>query len=61
VYDRAVLIAQALGEYGALAALVEAFQHAYVQVEYALGQWGTRGVIALAAVALLWRIIGRFK
>jgi len=56
-----VLIAQAFGEYVALGAIVEGLQNAYVRLEYVLGQWGSRGVIALVAAAVVWRIIGRFR
>lgn len=61
MYDPAVLIAQAFGEYVALGAIVEGLQNAYVRLEYVLGQWGSRGVIALVAAAVVWRIIGRFR
>jgi hypothetical protein len=56
-----MLIAQAFGEYVALGAIVEGLQQAYARLEYALGQWGSKGVIALVAAAVVWRIIERFK
>ena len=61
MYDHAVLIAQAAGEYGALSSVGEAFRHAFVQAESALGGWGTTGVLVLVAAGLLWLIIERFR
>ena len=52
-----MLIAQALGEYIALSAFVDAFNSASVRVEEIAGEWGTEGLIALIAVAVLWKII----
>lgn len=56
-----VLIAQALGEYGALGALTAALQSAYFQVEYALGDWGMTGLWVIVAAALVWIVITRLR
>jgi hypothetical protein len=52
-----MLIAQALGEYGAMAALVDAFSTTYDSVHDAIGDWGIKGLVAVVAVGLLWKLI----
>jgi hypothetical protein len=52
-----VLIAQALAEYGALAAVVEAFQWTYMQATNAVGGYGATAILVLLAVAVVWRIV----
>jgi hypothetical protein len=56
-----VLIAQAIGEYSALATLAEAFQSAYFQVEHALGEWGMTGLWVIVAAAVIWIVIARLR
>jgi len=51
-----MLIAQALGEYGAMGALVEGFNTATIRLEEVVGNWGTEGLVALIAAAVLWKI-----
>jgi len=52
-----MLIAQALGEYVAVASLVEAYNYATVRVEEVAGEWGTEGLVILIVVAVLWKLI----
>ena len=52
-----MLIAQALGEYAALSAVVDAFNDGTVQLEEFAGQWATEGLIAVVLALLLWRVI----
>ena len=54
-----MLIAQALGEYVAVAAVVEAFSSASIRVEEIAGEWGTEGLLLLIAVTAVWMIISR--
>jgi hypothetical protein len=54
-----MLIAQALGEYAALGAVVEAFSSASIQVEEIAGEWATEGLMLLIAVTAVWMIISR--
>jgi hypothetical protein len=56
-----MLIAQALGEYGALASLSAAFASAYSRVEYALGDMGTTWLWIAIGAALLWLVVSRFR
>ena len=52
-----MLIAQALGEYAALSAVVDAFNAGTVQLEEFAGQWATEALIAVVLALLLWRLI----
>jgi hypothetical protein len=52
-----MLIAQALGEYVALSAVVEAFSDWSVRLEDTFGEWGTEGLIAVIAAAIVWRVV----
>jgi len=54
-----MLIAQALGEYVAVAAVVEAFSSASIQVEEIAGEWATEGLMLLIVVTAVWMIISR--
>ena len=54
-----MLIAQALGEYVAVAAVVEAFNTASIQVEEIAGEWAAEGLLLLIAVTAVWMIISR--
>ena len=54
-----MLIAQALGEYAALGAVVEAFGNASIRVEEIAGEWGTEGLMLLIVVTAVWMIISR--
>jgi len=56
-----MLIAQALGEYGAMDALVEGFNSATIRLGEVVGDWGTEGLVALIAAAVLWKIITAIK
>ena len=52
-----MLIAQALAEYGALSAVVEAFGYGRDRLDDALGEWGVEGLILLIAVAVVWKVV----
>jgi len=54
-----MLIAQALGEYVAVSAVVEAFSSASIRVEEIAGEWGTEGLILLIVVTAVWMIVSR--
>ena len=61
MYHCGVLVAQALAEYGALGAVVDSFTFGYQQLVSWFGGLGANGLLALAAIALLWLLIGRFR
>lgn len=52
-----MLLAQALGEYAALGALIEGFNNASLRVEEVAGEWGTEGLLILVAAGLIWKVI----
>jgi hypothetical protein len=52
-----MLIAQALGEYVALSSVVEAFSDWSGRLEDTFGEWGTEGLVALIAAAIVWRVV----
>jgi hypothetical protein len=52
-----MLIAQALGEYVALSALIDAFSYGTTRVEELAGEWAMKGLLAVVAVGVIWRII----
>ena len=56
-----MLIAQALGEYGAIAALTEGIQSGRITIEELGREWGLTGLgIGIAAVAA-WKIFTRVR
>lgn len=52
-----MLIAQALGEYVALSAVIEAFNYGTIRLEEIAGEYATEGLLALIVAAVLWKII----
>jgi hypothetical protein len=56
-----MLIAQALGEYAALGAVVEAFGYAGDRFEEAVGEWGVEGLALLIAATAVWMVVSRNK
>jgi hypothetical protein len=52
-----MLIAQALGEYVALSAVVDAFNAGTVQLEEFAGQWATEALIVVVLALLVWRVV----
>jgi hypothetical protein len=56
-----MLIAQALGEYVAVSAVVSAFNDFSLRLEEIAGEWGIEGLIALIAVAVVWMVVTRNK
>jgi len=55
------MIAQALGEYGTMATLMDGVR----SIGYYLGEfgrdWGTTGVLIAVVAALVWKVITRVK
>lgn len=56
-----MLIAQALGEYGAMAALAEGMQSGRVYVEELGREWGLTGLVIALAAAVAWKILMRVR
>ena len=52
-----MLIAQALGEYGALGALSEGLQTASSRAEELAGEWGVEGIVIVVVAIVLWRAL----
>jgi|RhiMetdeSRZDD1v2_1073273.scaffolds.fasta_scaffold224013_2 hypothetical protein len=52
-----MLIAQALGEYAALSAVIDAFNAGTVELEEFAGQWATEVLITVVLALLVWRVI----
>ena len=52
-----MLIAQALGEYGALGALSDSLQTASIRLEELAGEWGVEGIVIAVVAVVLWRIL----
>jgi hypothetical protein len=52
-----MLIAQALGEYAALSAVIDAFSYGTTQFEEFAGQWATEVLIGVVAIGVIWKVI----
>lgn len=52
-----MVLAQALGEYGAMAAIAEAATRLGYRVEEFVGDWGTEAILVLIVAAIVWRIV----
>jgi hypothetical protein len=55
------MIAQALGEYGTMSALMEGVQSIGFLLEEFGREWGLTGAGIVVAAALLWRVLTRIK
>lgn len=55
-----MLIAQALGEYGAINSLIEGFTDATERLEGTVGSWGTEGLMVAVGALVLWRVVTAF-
>ena len=53
-----MILAQALGEYAAMAAVAEGMTTIGIRLEEVLGEWGMEAILALVAAAIVWRIVG---
>ena len=58
---RSMLIAQALGEYGAMAALTEGFRAGRIYVEELGHEWGLKGLVIAITAVVAWKIITRVR
>jgi len=56
-----MLIAQALGEYGAMAALTEGFRAGLIYVEELGHEWGLKGLVIAITAVVAWKIITRVR
>ena len=60
-----MVIAQALGEYGAMAALIEGFWSMYGAVDdfvrRAAGEWGMTGLGVAVCALVVWNVIVRAR
>jgi hypothetical protein len=52
-----MVIAQALGEYGALSSLSAGIQNGLVRLEELAGEWGVEGVVIAVVAIVLWRVV----
>ena len=52
-----MLIAQALGEYVALSAVIDAFSYGTTSLEEFAGQWAMEALFAVVAVGVIWKFI----
>ena len=52
-----MLIAQALGEYVTLSAVIDAFSYGTTRLEELAGDWAMEGLLAVVAVGVIWKII----
>ena len=56
-----MLIAQALGEYGAMAALAEGIRSGRIYVEELGREWGLMGLGIALAAAVAWWVLTRVR
>ena len=57
-----MFLAQAFGEYAAMAAVTEAITSLSIRLEAMMGEWGTtEAILALVVAAVLWRIVSPRK
>ena len=54
-----MVLAQALGEYAAMAAIAEAATRVSYQIEEVIGAWGTEALLGFVAAMVIWRIFAR--
>ena len=52
-----IIFAQALAEYGATAALAEAFSHLSFRLGHTVGEWKAEAIVAALAAAFLWKVL----
>ena len=52
-----MLIAQALGEYAALSAVIDAFSYGTTRLEEFGGEWAMEALLAVVAVGVIWKVI----
>ena len=54
-----MVLAQALGEYAAMAAIAEAATRVSYQIEEVIGAWGTEALLGFVAAMVIWRLFAR--
>jgi hypothetical protein len=52
-----MLLAQALGEYAGMGALLDGVTGMSVRLEEFAGEWGTEGLVILLAAVIVWRVV----
>lgn len=52
-----IFFAQALAEYGVMAAVAEGVTHLSVRLGDAIGEWRVEAIVAVVVVAFLWRVL----
>ena len=52
-----MILAQALGEYAAMAAIAEAATRLSYRIEELFGDWGTEAILVVVVAAVVWRIV----
>jgi hypothetical protein len=52
-----LILAQALAEYGATAALAETISHLSIRLGHTIGEWRAEAIVALVAAAFLWKVV----
>ena len=52
-----MILAQALAEYGATAALAETVSHLSIRLGHTIGEWRAETIVALVAAAFLWKVL----
>ena len=56
-----MLIAQALGEYGAMAAVAQMASDGTARLEDTIGNWGTEGIAIAIGVLVLWKVLSALR
>jgi hypothetical protein len=52
-----IFFAQALAEYGGMAAVAESVTHLSLRLGDAIGEWRVEALVAVVVVAFLWRVL----
>ena len=52
-----IILAQALAEYGATAALAETVSHLSIRLGHTIGEWKAEAIVGLVAAAFLWKVV----
>ena len=52
-----IFFAQALAEYGAIAALVEGLNQLSLRLTNTVGEWRVEAIVAVLAAGFLWKVV----